>query len=284
MADNEQGLAKVETGLSIPVDTGLTDEPEEVIYIDCPRCGRQHVVAATHSPHICVECEKADNSRVSYYRTHQGDWLEACKESGLNAWEQQPNETQWEYTIWCAYRDAFPGKKPSYVDVARQLHVSVGAVKKVAARWTFAMRLQIWMKHVSDVTLAQRHAEILAMNKTHIEMAQKLNKKLAAAIEAIVPETLKPSEIATLAKTAAELERKAQVDTIAQETAMQDLSLGDENPELKKSPTKQDDLKDVIQILMKAGVLGDAQALGVRTTQEIVVKHGEGTETTITSE
>jgi hypothetical protein len=279
MADKD--LPVLAQGELVPVDT---EELAEVIYIDCPRCGMKHVVAATHSPHICVDCDKADNNRVSYYRSHQDNWLEVCKDSGLNSWEQQPGETQWEFTIWCAYRDSYPGKKPSYIDVARQLQVSSGAVRKVAARWTFPTRMQLWMKHTNDITLTQRHQEILDMNKTHIDMAKKLNGKLATAIDAIVPEMLKPGEIASLAKLAADLERKAHIDNLSQDEAVRDLSIENENPELRKSVTKQDDLKDVMQILIKAGVLGDSTSVGVRTTQEIVVKHGEGTDTTITSE
>ena len=49
------------------------------------------------------------------------------------------------------------------------------------------------------------------------------------------------------------------------ETAM-DLT----NPEVKKNQTKTDDLAEVVQILMKAGVLGDAVSLGIKQTTEIV--------------
>jgi hypothetical protein len=253
----------------------------EDTYIDCPRCCRKHVVAAKQSPHICRDCEKADNNRVSYYRNHQADWLDVCKASGLEPWEQQPGETQWEFSIWCAYRDAYPGKKPNYVDVARQLNASHAAVKKVAMRWTFAARLQLWMKHVSDITLAQRHTEILTMNKTHIDMANKINAKLMLAIDQIEPVGMKPGDIASLAKVAADLERKAQIDTMAQEQALQDISVDNGNPELKKSPTKKEDLTDVIKILMAAGVLGDVAKAGIKTTKEVVLVNKEGSAATI---
>lgn len=247
---------------------------ELVEMIQCPRCG-QTKAKARRSPHICVDCEKAENNRVTYYRMHQDNWLDVAKEAGLDLWVQQPGETQWEYTIWCAYRDSYPGKKPTISAVAQQLDTTYNVVKKVAQRWSFPVRMQAWMQYCDQITLQQRRQEILDMNHEHISMAAKLRNKLNAAIDSIDPTMIKPSEISSLAKLASELERKARLDVIEQEEAQRDLCRDNDNPELKKSPTKQNDLSEVVQILLKAGALGDITTIGVKETKTTQVVVGD---------
>lgn len=266
------------------------DTSDVKILAKCPRCGRTNVAAAKRSPYICVDCDHADDSRVSYLRNNQQDWIEQNKSMGIDPWEQQPGETQWEYTIWCDYRDSFPGKRPTYSSVARDLNVSESAVRKVGMRWTFPARMQVWMKHASDITLKQRREEILNMNAKHIKMATDLNEKLEKAIVGIDPTLLKPSDIASLAKLATDLERKARIDTITQETAIQEAARvpEEDNPELLKKPTKQEDLQEVLQILFKAGALQSITTLGVKetttTTKEVVAKDNNGNNASIKQE
>lgn len=256
---------------------------ELVEMIVCAHCG-QSKPADSRDRHLCEDCVRAENSRYTYLRMHQGDWMAAAQDAGLEVWLQQPGESQWEYTVWMTYRDSYPGKKPSYSDVARQLGTTYNVVKKIAQRWTFPTRMQAWIVECDRVTMQQRRSEILAMNAEHVSMAQRLRDKLSAAIDMIEPAMLKPSDIASLAKLSADMERKARVDTEAQEDMLRELSQGVENPELKKSPTKQNDLAEVVQILMSAGALGDVTHIGVRevtetkTTREVVARGESGVE------
>lgn len=262
-------------------DTGaeiIVDQGEEVVpLIMCPRCG-QEKPRARRSPHMCVDCEKAENNRITYYRQHQENWMDVAKEAGLDLWVQQPGETQWEFTVWTAYRDSYPGKKPTLGDVAVQLNTTYTVVKKIAQRWSFPVRMQAWMKYCDDITLLQRRQEVLDMNKDHVDMAAKLRAKLSTAIDNIDPAMLKPGEIASLARLAADMERKARVDTIAQEEMRRDMMTDTENPELKKSPTKTNDLSEVVNILLKAGALGDITTIGVKETKttQVVVGDSDG--------
>ncbi len=248
---------------------------ELVDTILCPRCGQSKPAHHTDK-HLCVDCVKAENNRVTYYRQHQSDWVENAKANGLDLWLKQPEETQWEYTVWTAYRDSYPGKKPSYADVARQLDTTYSAVIKIAQRWTFQLRMQVWIKQCDDITMLQRRQEILEMNKDHVDMAKKLRGKLSVAIDFIEPATLKPGEIASLAKMASDMERKARVDTIAQEELRKEVLVDSDNPALKKTPTKQDDLSEVLSILLKSGAMGNLD-IGVRqtVTTEVVARGGQ---------
>lgn len=265
---------------------GTTENEVDIVpVIVCPRCGMQKP-QARKSPHMCVDCEKAENNRITYYRQHQDNWMDVAKEAGLDLWMQQPGETQWEYTIWSAYRDSYPGKKPTLGDVARQLNTTYNVVKKVAQRWSFPVRMQAWMQECDRVTLLQRRQEILDMNKDHVDMAARLRAKLSSAIDMIDPTTLKPGEIASLARLAGDMERKARVDSIAQEEIRRDMMVDTENPELKKSATKQSDLSEVVGILLKAGALGDVSAIGVKETKttQVVVADRDGNASSIEME
>lgn len=230
----------------------------------CEKCGQES------ETNICPTCSSAQKSRNNYLRQHQTNWLEVAEESGIDPWLQQPGETQWEYTVWCAFRDAYPGKRPTYNDVAVQLDCTPKAVQHISQRWTFTVRMQLWMKHVDDITLQQRRQEILDMNAVHIGMATKLNEKLARAIDLVEPEILKPGELVALAKLATELERKARVDSVAQEVIMRDAAAPlAAAAEIDAKKTKTGDLAEVIQILQKSGALGD---IGIKQTTELVVR------------
>lgn len=233
--------------------------------MDCPKCGRTEVVAHATDTHLCVECVNAENSRVTYLRQHQDDWLTVAKESGLDAWVMQPGETQWEYTVWTKYRDSYPGKKPSYGSVARELETTFNVVSKIAQRWQFPIRMQLWMRNVDEITLAQRREEMLSMNATHISLARKVNEKINAALDAMVPTDMKPSEIASLMKTAAELERKARIDTEAQEELQRDLFV-DPNLKNDKKQQKPEDMSEILKILGDAGMLDSLVVKKTTTT------------------
>lgn len=260
---------------------GGDDTPQLMVH--CPRCG-QFKPAHHIDKHLCIDCANAENTRVTYYRQHQDDWIANAKENGIDLWSQQPGETQWEFTVWTAYRDSYPGKKPTYGDVARQLNTTYNSVKKIAQRWSFQLRMQAWMKYCDDITLQQRRQEILDMNKDHVDMAAKLRSKLSTAIDMIDPMSLKPGEIASLAKLAADMERKARTDTIAQEEMRRDAMVDTENPDIKKSPTKQADLSEVVGILLKAGALGDITQIGVRQTKttEVALVDANGNSSSVT--
>lgn len=248
---------------------------ELVEIITCRQCGQQKP-ASRRTPHWCVDCEKAYNNRYSFMRQHNADWMDVAKDNGIELWDRQPGETQLEWSIWQAYRDSYPGAKPSYKGVAEKVGSTYDFVCSTASRWSFQTRMQAWIAECDRITLAQRRQEVLDMNADHISMASKLRAKLNTAIDNIDPFELKPGELNSLMKTMAELERKARTDTMAVEMMRAEGFVDADNPELKKSPTKQGDLGEVLSILMKAGALGDLGALGVRTTEtkvtEVVMK------------
>jgi hypothetical protein len=245
---------------------GVNKLNDIVEMITCKRCSQVKPPHKT-SRHLCDDCVKAEDSRVSFFRQHNASWIEAAKDAELDLWERQPGETDHEYSVWLRYRDAYPGKRPSYKDVAEELSTSINAVRKIGGRWSFPARLQAWAKHVDEITLAQRHQEILGMNQTHISMAQKLNEKLQKAIDLLDPYALSPKDLNSLFKTAAELERKARLDQPTTPVVIAE----DDNPNLKKMNVKSENISEILGILGKAGVLSN---FGVKqtVTTEVVVR------------
>lgn len=215
---------------------------------------------------MCVDCAKADQNRYSYLRNNM-NWIEIAEQAQIDLWERQPQETDHEYHVWMRYRDNYPGKRPTYKSVAEEVGITPEAVKKIGLRWDFTVRMQAWVKHIDEVTLEQREAEIKAMNEQHISMAATLNAKIAKAIDLISVDTLTPREINSLMKTATELEKKARIDIMAPSRSI----ISDENPALKQDQIKTEEINEILAILGKAGKLGN---VGVRqtTTTEVVVK------------
>lgn len=257
------------------IDLGLIE------LITCRQCGQQKPASA-RTPGWCVDCEKAYNNRYSYMRQHNSNWMEVAKENDIALWERQPGETQLEWTIWQHYRDSYPGARPSYKKIAEAAGTTYDYVAKVATRWSFNARMQAWITECDRITLAQRRQEVLDMNKDHIAMAVKLREKMNAAIDFIDPATLKPRELNSLLKTMTDLEKKARMDVMDVESQLSDGFVDHENPNLKKSPTKQGDLSEVVSILLKAGALGDITQIGVRQTEtkttEVVMRDSDGNE------
>lgn len=248
----------------------MSDELIVATTIVCRRC-EQNKLPHKSNPHLCEECVKAENNRVSFHRRTNVNWMEVAKDAELQLWERQPSETDHEYHIWLCYRDAYPGKKPTYKDAAEQAVTSVSAVRSVASRWSFPARLQTWAKYVDEITLAQRQQEILDMNKKHVDMATRLSEKISKAIDLIDPHALAPKDINALMKTAAELESKARLNQPDQVGVK---VIDDENPDLKKMDVKTENISEILGVLSKAGVLNN---FGVKqtVTTEVVVKGDE---------
>lgn len=235
--------------------------------ITCARCGLE-ATANEHNHKLCDACVKADNNRYSYLRQLNPNWTQTAEEAGLELWERQPEENDSEYLIWSAYRDLYPSAKPTYRKAADLINFSLFAVQKVGRRWHFEVRMQAWAKHVDQLTIANRQQQIVDMNAKHVKMAQTINEKLEKAINMIEPELLKPMEIVNLMKMTTELERKARMDI----TQVDRPQVDDNNPMLKKSSTKLDDMAEIVGILQQTGVLAAAMNVGIRKTETTVTE------------
>lgn len=247
-------------------------------HITCLHCGRDDVLETLFQVGMCVDCYvKISNRNTELARWGNQNWREAAEAAGVRLYEQLPNETPFEYRRFCVYRDLYPSTRPTVKEAARLLNEPYATVLGTSSRWHWHDRLQEWINECDRITLEQRRQEMLDMNKRHIELARIADSKVRAALESMDPRTMKPSEVNSLIKTMAQLERESRVDTIAQEELRSQITHGSDNPELKKSPTKVDEMGDVLNVLLQAGVL-DSASIGLKTTSkdgsvsELVVK------------
>lgn len=194
------------------------------------------------------------------------DWKEGAAEAGLTLWERQPVETDIEWRVWRYYMDSYPCvEKPTFSQASIELQIPVEKVREVYLRWGYDTRLQAWAKHIDLANLDKRKEALVEMNERHIRMSVELNKKMETAINLLNPNELKPSELKSLMNMATELERKARVDIVEVEaTRPKDSSIAVAE---EKAEVPKEDMTQVLEILMKAGVLK-----GVRQLTEVVCK------------
>jgi hypothetical protein len=264
-SDIMDGLEEIvaDVGLEEIVDTDVLDE---LGLKQCKRCGEEKLMHKDNK-HLCIECVKVENVMVSHRRRHNEGWMAVAKEAEIELWSRQPRETDREWQIWLCYRDQYPSKRPTFVDVAEQLTTTVSNVRSVGTRWEFPVRMQAWAKYVDTLTQNQRQKEILAMNEKHISMANKLNAKLERVIENIDVDEVTPSQLASLVKVATDLERKAGADALAINeniVVSRDKLLGREPIVAEADKSKQNELQEIVNILAKAGALGSI--IGVKQT------------------
>lgn len=247
--------------------------------ITCCRCGRAGVEAYTYTSTLCAECAHEDMTRMTRLAKTNTGWMELAKDSGLDVWERQPGETDWEYRIWAEYRDCYPGAKPTYKQLADKMGLASQVVVGAARRWDYTARMQAWMQFVDGGTLATRRQKAYEANEAYISMAEELRGKLARAVSGLTPELLKPAELNALIKTAFDLDKKAGLEKEGLVAAAHDSWVEEGSKDLKRSDTPTGDLAEVVAILAKAGALGDITRIGVRKTtveETIVESEGDG--------
>lgn len=198
---------------------------------------------------------------------HGTDWLTIAEENEIPIYAQQPEEDEREFSMWLCYRDQYPEKKPNMKHVSTALDITYGNVRDVASKWDWQLRMKAWAKHLQDLSLQRRQQNIVAMNNKHIEMSATLQDKLKTAIDNIDPYQLQPKDINALMKTATELERKAY--DVGVEEWRPDL-VPEGGKDVKDSPTKKEDITEVMAILAQAGLFS-GKKVGIEQTTRVIV-------------
>lgn len=213
-----------------------------------------------------------ENNEVAEYGAvapaQERDWMELSKEYGLAIFERQPEESAVEWQIWTTYRQFYPMRLPKWTELAAECGTTVGTVVKTSQKWSFNVRLQAWARFTDDMMAEDRAKAIQEMNARQLDMACRLQEKIATGIDYIDPMTLKPTELGNLMKLSTELERRIK---IAAPERVQ--GAVEEAGKARETMTKAADLSSVISILQQAGVL-DGKTVGVeqQTTTRLLAK------------
>lgn len=231
----------------------------------CAHCGRTGVIRSRSNKHMCVECERAWHNRMHALRDTNRDWMTIAKQAGLELWERQPGETQWEYEIWQCYRDQYPQQKPSLADVARTLALPRNVVNTVATRWQYVTRLQSWIRSVDIKLVNDRRQAIADMHTAHLDLARKMSEKASEALKYLDASTMSAKDITSMLRTMVDIENKARLDQLQNDEKLAEVNSAAENPNLKTVESKQSDLGEIVGVLAAAGVLGDITRIGVKS-------------------
>lgn len=211
------------------------------------------------------------------YKKYNSEWIAIAQEADIPLYERQPTESDREWFIWLKYRDMYPSQKPSYRIVAKlmtteYMPVKAEAIRAVGVKWDFPVRMQAWVRYCDALTSKQRKEEIVDMNQRHIDMARLLNEKLYEKIQNLDVAHIDIKDLKNLMYIATELERKARVDIALVEEALNEEKAGavDIKNKAKENTdmTKKEDLKEIINILSNAGVLGNK--IGIKQTTEVI--------------
>lgn len=234
----------------------------------CTRCGATSHKNKKNSS-LCDSCAAAEAQSSSLAIKTNSNWMDLAAELGIALFERQPEESDIEWRIWCAYRGYYPLKLPTMAELAARVGHSVSTVVKASQRWSYKVRLIEWARF-TDADIQERRIEaVREMNTKQLTMAQRIQQKLEDAIEYIDPATLKPNELVNLFKMATELERKVTeyVEERVESTAATSTTK-------QQELTKPEDMSEVLSILQKAGML-DGKAIGVEQTTRFVVKEDD---------
>lgn len=127
----------------------------------------------------------------------------------VKPWERQENETPRAYEAFCVYRDLGPGR--SITKTSQALHKNRTTIGEWSTKNDWVKRATAWDDENDRLAreLAQKEqAEaIKKMRKRHAALAMKMLEKAEAAIDSIIDEDIKPTDIPRMVDVAAKLER-----------------------------------------------------------------------------
>ena len=237
----------------------------DLIVWKCEKCGST-VGKSISSDKYCHDCYATEVQNSSLAQKVNATWMDQAEELGLKLFERQPEETAEEWRVWEKYRSFYPMKLPTWTELAAKCGCCVATVTRIAAKWSFKVRLVSWATFVDQSMQEERVTAIQEMNTKQLSMAKNIQEKLQTAIGLIDPNTLKPNEIVNLYKVSTDMERK--IVTYMPEKVVTETG---ESAKKQMTTTKPEDLAEVIAILLKTGAL-DGKSIGIEQTTRIVAK------------
>ena len=238
----------------------------------CKSCGKTFDIEVKRSNanrEYCADCAPAARKEARLAK-RDNDWIEQAREQGIPLWEQQPGESNEEYELWTTYRDLWPDERPTVTKVSRLSAVGVGTVQRAYNTWTWAARLQSWIREVTAEQTASLRRAKREMVEDHVAMGKLMREKAMQAIDGFDPYDVTPNELVAILKETQRLESSgremldeidrataADVDMV---TAPDGLFLTEDEAAQQESNMQQGrlgaaELVEVAAILAAAGVL-----------------------------
>lgn len=125
----------------------------------------------------------------------------------LDAWEQQPSESQRNHGLFLMYRDL--GRIRNVAQVAEMTPLSYGAVARIARFNHWVERVGKWDADQDRILHLRMLAQREEMAKNHARAAQKLMAKALERLETLDIDSISPHALVLMMDTAARIERAA---------------------------------------------------------------------------
>ncbi|MFJ2247500.1 hypothetical protein [Streptomyces sp. NPDC087862] len=128
-------------------------------------------------------------------------------EGTVESWERQSGESPQAFEAFAVYRDL--GTTRSVTKVARELDKSRALVGRWSRQFAWVMRAAAYDRDQDREFLAEQAQARREIARRHAKLAQAVQSKAVARLQALDPRELSPSELLRYIQVAAEIERRA---------------------------------------------------------------------------
>ncbi|MGQ4490876.1 hypothetical protein ACN6LM_001764 [Streptomyces sp. SAS_281] len=128
-------------------------------------------------------------------------------EGTVESWERQGGESVQAFEAFAAYRDLGPVR--SVTKVARELDKSRALVGRWSRQFAWVLRATAYDREQDRLFLAEQAQARKEIARRHAKLAQAVQSKAVARLQALDPRELSPSELLRYIQVAAEIERRA---------------------------------------------------------------------------
>lgn len=128
-------------------------------------------------------------------------------EDTVESWERQGGESVQAFEAFAVYRDLGPVR--SVTKVARELDKSRALVGRWSRTFAWVLRATAYDRELDRLFLAEQAQARKEIARRHAKLAQAVQSKAVARLQALDPRELSPSELLRYIQVAAEIERRA---------------------------------------------------------------------------
>jgi hypothetical protein len=127
--------------------------------------------------------------------------------SAVDPWERQSGESVQAFEAFAVYRDL--GLARSVSKVARELDKSRTLLGRWSRQYAWVMRATAYDREQDRLFLAEQAQARREIARRHAKLAQAVQGKAVARLQALDPRELSPSELLRYIQVAADIERRA---------------------------------------------------------------------------
>ncbi|WP_369394418.1 hypothetical protein AB5J72_47965 [Streptomyces sp. CG1] len=163
----------------------------------------------------------------------------------VDSWERQDGESRQAFEAFAVYRDLGPAR--SVTKVARELGKSRTLLGRWSRQYAWVMRSVAYDREQDRLFLAEQAQARREIARRHAELAQAVQSKAVARLQALDPRELSPSELLRYIQVAVEIGRRAvgeapspAVTAEAQEQGADVAALADEERRARMDQLRRD--------------------------------------------